>query len=266
MRGARRAVAGAMAALRGFPLRTARCHATTGAGMTVTAATPPVQATASPGAAPPDGWRALRADEAIQFAPVEIPPTPPPQPSWLERMLAEVFEFLGTVFGPVGRALGGAWVWLQWVVLGVVVLFALLLVVRLYAPGLLQRVKSGAAKPDTPDEWRPDMAESQALLEDADSLAAAGRFDEATHLLLQRSVIQIATARPDWVEPSSTARELAALPALPDAARAAFRAIAERVERSLFALRRLDRADWEAARAAYAEFALARLDQAGRPA
>ena len=70
--------------------------------------------------------------------------------------------------------------------------------------------------------------------------------------------------RPDWVEPSSTARELAALPALPDGARTAFRIIAERVERSLFALRALDRADWEAARAAYADFALARLNVRGQ--
>ena len=56
-----------------------------------------------------------------------------------------------------------------------------------------------------------------------------------------------------------TARELAALPALPDGARTAFGTIAGRVERSLFALRALGAEDWHAARAAYAEFALARL-------
>ncbi len=77
----------------------------------------------------------------------------------------------------------------------------------------------------------------------------------AARLLLRRSVGQIAAARPELVEPSSTARELSALPALPEAARTAFRIVAERVERSLFALRTLDRADWEAARAAYADFA-----------
>lgn len=58
---------------------------------------------------------------------------------------------------------------------------------------------------------------------------------------------QLLGARPELVEPSSTACELAALPALPNAARTAFRTIAER-------------ADWEAARAAYADFALARLN------
>jgi hypothetical protein len=75
-------------------------------------------------------------------------------------------------------------------------------------------------------------------------------------LLLKRSVGQIADARPDWLGPSSTAREIAALPALPERARGAFTTIAERVERSLFALRRLSADDWQAARAAYADFAL----------
>ena len=47
--------------------------------------------------------------------------------------------------------------------------------------------------------------------------------------------------------------------ALPDAARSAFATIAGRVESSLFALRTLGAEDWQAARAAYADFALARL-------
>jgi hypothetical protein len=94
-----------------------------------------------------------------------------------------------------------------------------------------------------------------ALLDDADRLAAEGRYDEATHLLLQRSVGLIAAARPDLLEPSATAREIARLPALPETARRAFSVMADRVERSLFALRRLTPDDWHAARAAYAEFA-----------
>ena len=46
---------------------------------------------------------------------------------------------------------------------------------------------------------------------------------------------------------------------LPERARSAFAAIASRVERSLFALRALDAEDWQAARAAYADFALQRF-------
>ena len=45
------------------------------------------------------------------------------------------------------------------------------------------------------------------------------------------------------------------------AARGAFGTIAERVERSLFALRTLDSNDWQVAREAYASFALVRLER-----
>jgi len=96
-------------------------------------------------------------------------------------------------------------------------------------------------------------------MDEADALAAAGKFEEATHLLLVRSVDHIAAARPDWVHPASTTREISAIGGLSDHARGAFGSIAQRVERSLFALRKLDRDDWLEARAAYADFALAPL-------
>jgi hypothetical protein len=200
-------------------------------------------------------WRELRADSDIQFAPIEAPPPSEP-PGWLK----ELGEFLGEVFGPIanalsglGRLLGMSGQALMWLIIGIGVAILLFLAWRLLAP-VLERRRDGAeeAAPD----WTPDAGEAQALLEDADRLAAEGRYDEATHLLLKRSVGQIAAARPDWLEPSSTAREIAALPALPQAARGAFATIAERVERSLFALRSLSADDWHAARAAYAEFAL----------
>lgn len=229
--------------------------------MTAAAATNPSESIASPGAPPPDGWQALRADGNVQFAPVDVPEIPPRKPSWFERFLQDLADFFADLFGPVGQAFGASWWWMQWVVLGIAVVFAIVLLVRLYGPGFGGKGKRNAGNLPAADEWRPDSAASIALLEDADRLAAEGRFDDATHLLLQRSVAHIAAARPGWVEPSSTARELAALPALPEAARGAFGVIAARVERSLFALTALDRTDWEAARAAYAEFALARLDQ-----
>jgi hypothetical protein len=228
--------------------------------MTAAAATTPSESTAAARGTPPEGWTEVRADGNLQFEPVKIPEIPPRKPSWFDELLDDLGELLADLFGPMGEALGGSWSWLQWVIAGAVALFALVLLVRLYGPGFGRRGKTAADKAAEAQEWRPDAAASLALLEDADKLAAEGRFDEATHLLLQRSVHHIAAARPDWVEPSSTARELAALPALSDAARAAFRVITERVERSLFALRALERADWEAARAAYAEFALSRID------
>ncbi|MEE4315506.1 MAG: hypothetical protein V2I74_00835 [Erythrobacter sp.] len=206
-------------------------------------------------------WQRLRDDGDLQFAPVDIPEITPPEPNWFERMLAAVYDFLAELFAPLGQLLGASWWWLQWVLLAAVAGFVLLQLVRAFGPWAGGRRQTAAHEQP---EWQPERAASLALLEDADALAAQERFDEAARLLLQRSVGQIAAARPDWVEPASTARELAALPALPEAARTAFHIIAERVERSLFALRALERADWEAARAAYADFALARLDPGGR--
>lgn len=231
--------------------------------MTLPAATIPSESSTDSGASPPAGWADLRNDVDLQFAPVSIPEVPPRQPGWFEELLVSFFTFLGDLFAPLGRLFGASWFWLQWVLLAAALGFALLMLVRMFGPGAAKRQ---SAATEAEEEWRPDRAATLALLEDADRLAAEGRFDEATRLLLQRSVGHIAAVRPDWVEPSSTARELASLPALPDAARAAFRVIAERVERSLFALRALDRPDWEAARAAYTEFALARLNQRERSA
>ncbi len=204
-----------------------------------------------------ESWEGVRGDGDIQFEQIEIPQIPMRQPSAFERWLDDVFLWLAELFAPIGTAIANSWWFLQWVLLAVLVGFILYLIVRMIGP--ISRQDSGASEEEVP-EWQPDRQESLALLEDADRLAAEGRFDEATHLLLKRSVGQIARARPDWVEPSSTARELASLKSLPDAARKAFATIAERVERSLFALRSLDRTDWETARAAYAEFALAKIE------
>ncbi|HSG55106.1 MAG TPA: hypothetical protein VLA45_06595 [Paracoccaceae bacterium] len=193
----------------------------------------------------------MRADGDIQFAPVDIPVAPAPQPSepgWL----ANLFEWIANVLEPLAGLAGGNWPVIKWVLLALVVALLLYAVWRLIGPIVLAaRVAS-----DDDSGFVPDQTQALQLLEDADRLASEGRFDEATHLLLQRSVGQIAQARPDLIDPSSTAREISALPALPAKAAHAFATIAERVERSLFALRILSADDWHAARAAYAEFAL----------
>jgi len=202
-----------------------------------------------------EAWEAVRADDAIQFAPVQVsPPKPPEPPGWLDAF----FRWLGDILEPLGRALGMSWPVFKWLLLAIGVAALAFLLWRMLAPALGWRPqRRGETEEDA--GWAPDHSAALALLEDADRLAAEGRYDEATHLLLQRSVGQIAAARPDLVEPATTARELAAISALPDAARSAFGTIATRVERSLFALRSLGADDWQAARAAYTEFALARL-------
>lgn len=200
-------------------------------------------------------WQALRADGDIQFAPVQPPATPEP-PGWFTAFL----EFLGRLLSPLGdalaalgRVIGVSGQFLTWLVLALGAAILAYLAWRLLAPRLMRRPTDTEPGAD----WAPEAGEARALLDEADRLAAEGRYDEATHLLLIRSVGQIAEARPDWLGPSSTAREIATLPTLSQAARDAFATIAGRVERSIFALQRLSADDWHAARAAYAEFALA---------
>lgn len=197
-------------------------------------------------------WQQVRASSDIQFAP--LPPVKPPEPpGWLKWL----GDFLKSIFEPLGRWFGLSWPVLQWILIGLGALLALFLLWRLVVRPLLSR-RRPAVEEEEP-EWAPAREEALGLLADADRLAAEGRFGEAAHLLLQRSVHHIASAQPLWLTPSSTAREIATLPLLSERARQAFGAIASRVERSLFALRELEAADWQAAREAYAEFALQRF-------
>lgn len=204
----------------------------------------------------------MRAAADIQYAPVKIPPPvdhqPPEWLQWLGDMLQKLFE-------PLGRWLGLGWPVFQKILIGLAVLLALLLAWQA-ARWLIARARRAGPRATHEPEWHPGADAARALLEEADRLAGEGRFDEAVHLLLRRSVDHIAEARPDWLHPAATAREIAGLPGLSDAARRAFSTIAERVERSLFALRNLGEGDWSAARAAYADFARASLSAPGTAA
>ncbi|MET0588348.1 MAG: hypothetical protein ABWZ75_07460 [Novosphingobium sp.] len=235
--------------------------------------TPPIEGSTAAQDALRD-WEAVRASGDIQFKPL-TPGKPNKPPEWLldaQKWLADLFEPLGKwfaeLFGPIGRFLRGLfeplarWLGISWpvfekILFGLAVLGVLVLVWRIVAP--LIAARSGRKEGVAEENWAPTHAAAVALLEDADRLASEGRFGEAVHLLLQRSVSHIAEAQPDWLLPASTAREIAGLELLPLAARQAFGVIATRVERSLFALRDLDAGDWQAARSAYADFALTRF-------
>ena len=97
-----------------------------------------------------------------------------------------------------------------------------------------------------PTDWQPAPETARALLDDADGLAAAGRFEEAIHLLLFRSIgdpdhpeafrsiDDLAGRRPGAVRPALTSRDIAELDVLPAEARVAFARLAQAVERSFF--------------------------------
>jgi hypothetical protein len=106
------------------------------------------------------------------------------------------------------------------------------------------------------DDWRPEAVAARSWLEEAEALAAQGRFAEAIHHLLLRSIEDIANRRPRLVRPALTSRELAASDGIPAAARDLFARIAGQVERTLFGGRPVGQPDWENARTAYTDFAL----------
>jgi len=205
----------------------------------------------------------LRGDSSIQFnlAPPD-PPTHPPQ--WL----VDVLEFVGRLFEPVGRLLrwllsflpdAGYVRALLWIVVaaGAAVLFwALYNRVRHGEWRLRLPRRTSPAAIDVEDEWTPAEAGARSWLEEADALARDGRFAEAIHHLLFRSIEDIAKRSPALVRPALTSRELAAAEAIPGGARELFARIARLVERSLFGGRRVGEKDWLTAREAYAGFVL----------
>jgi len=162
-------------------------------------------------------WEAVRRSAELQFAPVP-PVKQPDPPAWLEALQ----RFLEAVFGPLAKWLIKAWPIIETLLIVAAVLLVLYLLWRLLGP-LVMRLRDRKAEPDA---WAPSREQALALLTDADRLAREGRYDEAAHLLLQRSVGQIREARPGALIPASTAREIAGLTQLPQAARAAFSVIA----------------------------------------
>jgi len=167
---------------------------------------------------------------------------PPKPPAWLER-LAKLFEHLAPVLKVV-----------FWIGLAAAAGLILFFIVREVMQVRFRRGKR-RVKGQSPDEWRPAPARARALLEDADRLAADGRFDEAVHLILLRSIDDFSGRKPGAVRPALTSRDIASLPAMPGAARAAFEAIARTVEASFFAARPAGAADFAQCRQAYERFA-----------
>jgi hypothetical protein len=196
---------------------------------------------------PPDfiaAHKTVLADKAMQFH-LEKPVTFQP-PEWLGwfKPIGQFFE----AFAPFAQ-------FIFWGVVAMVVAIILYFILREFVdirwPWAKKQTEAEAP------EWLPDAAPARALLAEADALAANGRYGEAAHLILLRSVEDIERRRPKFLKPSSTAREIAGASALPDKARATFALIARHVEASLFGGQGLDAGSWTECREAYGRFALA---------
>nr|WP_210325092.1 DUF4129 domain-containing protein [Mesorhizobium silamurunense] len=184
----------------------------------------------------------LLADDSIQFdLPGLVRPEPP---EWLKPLLEALAK------------IGPYMIYLFWgaVIIGVAIIVFLL---ALEAKGVAWRLpwRRARKEDETKEEWRPDAGAAQILLSEADALAARGEYDEAVHLLLRRSVADIATRLPDFLRPSLTARDIAAASSIPSRPRTAFSEIARIVEAALFARRPVGAEGWQQARTAYERFA-----------
>ncbi|MER8498929.1 hypothetical protein NKH36_32995 [Mesorhizobium sp. M1312] len=183
----------------------------------------------------------LISDKSIQFdLPAYVPPQPP---DWLKPLLDAL------------SSLGPYMIYLFWgaVISGAAII---LLLVFLEMKGIAWRLPWQRARRETEaaEAWRPDAGAAHILLSEADALAARGDYDEAVHLLLRRSVADIAGRLPDFLRPSLTARDIAAAPTIPARARSAFTEIARIVEAALFARRPVGAEGWREARGAYERF------------
>jgi hypothetical protein len=188
--------------------------------------------------------RELLADPSLQFQfeRIEAPPTPPDWLQALAKFLASIAPFLNYIF------------WAGIVILAALVIYA---IVREVVRRLPQTADEASADEDVPvPEYRPATARARALLEEADRLAAEGRYGEAVRVLLHRSIEDMEKVYPAAIIPSMTSREISTIEYLSREGRTTFVKIAQAVERSLFAGRPLTQDHYTECRRAYESFAL----------
>ena len=204
-----------------------------------------IQAQSSAPSSLTEAHRRMLADASLQFGFKPVPPPKPPE--WLKG-LKPFFDAINSA-APV-------LMWLFWAAIAAAVLAIVFLIGREIVRTRWPERFGGRVGPRLePEDWRPTEAEARALLEDVDGLAAQGRFAEAVHLLLQRSIQDIQGKRPNLVRPALTSRDISLLTALPERARAAFSAIARIVERSHFGGAPVDAAAFAECRRTYEAFA-----------
>lgn len=193
------------------------------------------------------GYSQTIAGGEIQTSFPPPPPPPNPPPEWLRSL----FDGIGNLFEWAAPATKP----LLWVAVAVVVLLLLYHFVPAFARWVdnLRHGRKAGADDEIDSIGLAEAGAARALLAEADALAAQGRFAEAVHLLLYRSVEDIEGRRPGLVKPAMTSRDLAEAQDLPTIAREAFSRIARAVEISLFGGRSIDAGAWQTCRSAYAE-------------
>lgn len=157
--------------------------------------------------------------------------------------------FMGPVFEVI--------FWVLLALVGGFIIISLLREVAISKRNFAPKVKAddGPAVPI----YQVDEETARVLMDDADKLALDGKYEDAVHMLLFRSIQDIADKRPHYVRRSLTAREISGLPVLSEKARASFSAIGALVERSFFGGAALGDDDYQQAKSAYKDFAFEKI-------
>ena len=189
-------------------------------------------------------YRAVKRDESYQMELAEPIPRRP----------ASAFEkAIGRFFGAIFSFLAPLLEIIFYLGIGGLILGAVYLIGR--AIYETRFAKPAAKKKDEPNVplYQPAEAQARILLDEVDKLAAEGRYGEAVHTLLFRSIQDIDRNRPNVVRRSLTAREIGSLSVLTAEARTAFATIAGVSELAHFGGVSVNKAGFETARAAYAD-------------
>lgn len=189
-------------------------------------------------------YRRIKRDEAYQFELAE--PIPRRPASAFEKAIGRFFNAIFSFLAPLLEII-------FWLGLGALALGAAYLIGRaVYETRFAKPTKAKTEEAEIP-LYQPAEAQARILLDEVDRLAAEGRYGEAVHTLLFRSIQDIDRNRPNVVRRSLTAREIGNLSVLTVNARTAFSTIAGVSELAHFGGVSVNKAGFETARKAYAD-------------
>lgn len=188
-----------------------------------------------------EAFQSMKRDDKLQF---DLPPPPePPKLDWLEK----VIQFIAKIM-PVLEVL-------FYLAVGAIVLFILYSIAKVIYETRFEQKEKKVEEVVPPPLYTPDQEQARILLEEVDALAAEGKYKEAVHELLFRSIQDIDIRRPNTIRRSLTSREIASLEILTPTTRQAFATIGNVVETSYFGGQEIGQKEFDVCRAAYAQFA-----------
>lgn len=130
-------------------------------------------------------------------------------------------------------ALGSIAQMLMWALMAAVLALGAMWIIRELA-GYTGDVEGARGEVDERSREAPDRAVIERPLGDAEELARRGQFGEAVHVLLLRTLQELARRLPERLPPSLTSREILARVRIPDDARRPLAALVGAVEVSHF--------------------------------